>query len=96
MAAIVSGRVLGQDGDPVRGARVFFTGAPVALPDLAELTSGDGSFALGAPAPGEYRLSVHGRGGVAVLELRVASDDITDLEVRLGNAEQQEPPVGRS
>lgn len=83
MAAVVSGRVLGQGGDPVGGARVFFTAGPVDLPDIAELTGSDGSFALAAPAPGKYRLSAHGPWGKAMVELSVGSEDLSGLEFRL-------------
>ena len=52
--ATVSGRVLDANGQPVALARVFFTTAPGALPDVAALSAADGSFSLGAPHVGRY------------------------------------------
>jgi Carboxypeptidase regulatory-like domain len=48
------GLVRDEDGNPVEGARVYFTQAPVAVPDISALTASDGSFSLTAPVDGAY------------------------------------------
>jgi len=50
------------DGTSVGEARVFFTGSPVPLPDIAALTDDDGRFSLFAPSPGRYQLVCHADG----------------------------------
>ncbi len=52
----IAGVVRDASGRPVGQARVYFLKGPVALPDIAELTSGNGSFALTAPQPGDYEV----------------------------------------
>ena len=53
---IIAGRVLDGGGNPVAGARVFFSAGPAALPDVAALTDEGGKFSLSAPAAGSYEL----------------------------------------
>ena len=55
--AILSGTVLDVAGRPVAGARVYLVKAPVAVPDVAAVTGGDGRFALGAARPGAYEVA---------------------------------------
>jgi protocatechuate 3,4-dioxygenase beta subunit len=59
---LLSGTVHDPEGRPVAGARVLFTSAPAALPDIAALTGKDGAFTLSAPQPGPYELAVHADG----------------------------------
>jgi len=56
--AVVRGIVRTDQGDPVAEARVHFSRGPVPLPDIAALTDDQGSFAVTAPAPGRYELTV--------------------------------------
>jgi hypothetical protein len=56
--SVISGVVHDAQGRPVEQARVYFTGGPVPLPEIAALTGSDGSFALTAPAPGTYQIQV--------------------------------------
>jgi hypothetical protein len=52
--ATVSGVVLDSSGQAVAQARVFFSQAPGAVPDMAALSGLDGSFSLAAPHLGRY------------------------------------------
>ena len=62
MAAVISGVVRGQNGQPVPNARIVFADAPVAVPDIAALTDDHGVFALLAPAPGIYVIGCYADG----------------------------------
>jgi len=42
---------------PIRDARVFISRAPVAVPDVAQLTDAGGRFALSVPVNGTYEIS---------------------------------------
>ena len=60
------GRIVGvvrdQNGKPVEGARVYFTGAPGPVPDIAALSASDGSFSFAAPVEGTYTVESRGEG----------------------------------
>jgi protocatechuate 3,4-dioxygenase beta subunit len=60
--SMVKGTVRDQTGKPVAGARVFFTGGPTPLPDIAALTDAEGRFVLSPPTPGTYQLECHAEG----------------------------------
>jgi len=80
--AIVAGRVVGQDGQPIVGASVLFSASPVAVPDIAQLTGYDGSFAMAAPAVGRYRVSVHAPGHTAAqreVDVRAAEPETLEI-----------------
>jgi hypothetical protein len=53
---LISGIVRSANGQPVAGARVFFTSGPGSFPDIAALTDDQGRFALSAPSPGTYEI----------------------------------------
>jgi hypothetical protein len=81
--ASVRGRVVGADGAPVTGALVTLQGENV--PDIAERTGADGSYALGNVAAGTYTVraehgSVAGSTSVQVGESgeHEAGDIVTD------------------
>jgi hypothetical protein len=59
---IISGLVQDDHGRPVALARVYLISAPVALADVAMLTSADGTFRLAAPAHGRYQIGVSADG----------------------------------
>jgi hypothetical protein len=54
---VIYGIVLNRAGKPVSDARVYFTASPVAVPDVAQLTAENGTFALSAPVPGTYEIT---------------------------------------
>ena len=53
----ISGTVRDPQGKPVAQARVYFTSAPVSLPDIAALTDDHGAFTLAVPVPGDYTIA---------------------------------------
>jgi hypothetical protein len=59
---VIQGTAVDDDGAPVAEARVVVLDGPAPMPDVALLTGPDGSFVLGTPAPGTYRLAVHADG----------------------------------
>ena len=58
MAQPIDGRVTDAEGRPLPGASVYVVVAPVAMPDIAQLTGPDGGFQLAAPAAGTYRIGI--------------------------------------
>ena len=60
---VIMGTVTDGDGRPLADVSVGILDAPVPVPDIAALTGPDGSFALGAPAPGRYTVVATGPGG---------------------------------
>lgn len=75
-AHIISGVVRDTQGKPIAQARVYFTGAPVSLPDTAALTDDQGAFTLAVPVRGDYTIAA-------------AADDhpTTAVKVSVGDAE---------
>lgn len=62
-AALVRGEVRGAGGEPVEGARVSITSAPVPVPEIVTLTDGRGRFELAAPSAGEYAFTARAAAG---------------------------------
>jgi protocatechuate 3,4-dioxygenase beta subunit len=82
--SLVKGTVRDPAGNPVAGARVFFTGGPTPLPDIAALTDAEGRFALSAPAPGTYQLECHSEGfGPAKVSVTVPAVGETQIVIEL-------------
>lgn len=72
-------KVVGPGGEPVEWARVFFTEAPVPMPDIAALSDAEGRVVLTAPTAGRYRLQVAAE-GLATREVELAVTDDEDIE----------------
>lgn len=80
----MAGVVRDAAGAPVVHARVAFAGAPVAVPDVAQLTGGDGRFALAAPAAGRYELAVDAEGySPARMAVEVPGSEPVEVVVNL-------------
>lgn len=83
---LIAGTVVDAAGLPVPQAAVLFRDAPVAVPDVAELTGPDGRFALHAPSAGRYRVAVHAEGHAAAEQVvEVAATDPPPLRIVLGD-----------
>jgi Carboxypeptidase regulatory-like domain len=82
--AVVSGVVHTSAGHPVAEARVLFSSGPVPLPDIATLTDQRGAFALTAPAPGTYELTVAANGFTATQQLEISpGQERLDIDITL-------------
>lgn len=87
--AIIRGQVLDPEGRPVAGAAVYVVSAPAAMPDIAQLTDGDGRFVLGAPLPGRYALGARSDVlGQAQAEVEVSGEEPAAVEVRFGRPKE--------
>ncbi|GGW46426.1 carboxypeptidase-like regulatory domain-containing protein [Streptomyces griseoloalbus] len=51
---LITGVVLDTAGKPVRGATVHLVDGPGPFPDIAALTSGEGTFSFSVPVEGVY------------------------------------------
>lgn len=81
----MSGVVHDHAGRPVAGARVFFAGGPEAFPDVAMLTSTDGTFTLAAPTSGIYSIAcVSDDHAPTTVSVDVGEGGVTDLQIQLG------------
>ena len=81
---LVSGVVRDPVGKPVTEARVYFTGGPVPLPEIAALTDHHGAFSLSAPAAGTYSMAINSEGfAPEAMTIPVASGQQVQLEIRL-------------
>ena len=79
---MIAGVVRDDSGSPVEGARVYFTDAPVPMPDIAAVTGPDGRFSLGAPVDGTYTIECRAD-GFAPARATVASRDSSLLVLTL-------------
>ncbi len=83
--AVLRGVVRRADGTPLAGAGISVASAPVAMPDIAQLTGADGRFVLGVPAPGTYVVGVTAPDGeTRRVEMIVGEGDPEPVEVSLG------------
>lgn len=85
MGTVIRGRVLGPNGQPMAGARVYFRSGPGVHPDIAGLTSEAGDFALFAPGPGTYVIESIADGyEPAVISAEAGDAGEINVEVQLG------------
>jgi hypothetical protein len=54
---LITGSVIDANGRPVADARIAFSRAPVAMPDIAMLTDERGTFTISVPVKGTYELT---------------------------------------
>lgn len=82
--ATLEGVVVDSGGAPLAGAQVAIASAPVAVPDIAQLTGADGRFSLPAPASGAYVIGVTAPDGVSRrVEMVVGDRDPAPVTVTL-------------
>ncbi len=82
--AIVRGKVIDPNGEPVREASVYFVSSPVNMPDVAQLTDDQGQFTLSLAAKGQYVLGVTSDDwGTAQSSIDVRGDEPIDIEIRM-------------
>jgi len=83
---MIYGTVRDPRGNPVPQARVYFTAAPVALPDIAALTDTGGAFSLSVPSAGTYKVESAADGFTPTsVTVDVAPEKETRLEIVLKN-----------
>ena len=81
---LISGFVGDSAGKPVTGARVYFTGGPVPLPDIAALTDGGGAFSLSVPSAGIYEIECNADGfAPEAVTVALAPGQTAHLDIRL-------------
>ena len=82
--AQIVGLVRDEDGEPVAGARVYYTHAPGPVPDVAALTASDGSFSFAAPVEGTYTIESRAEGSrLASATVSVRSGEEARVEMSL-------------
>ncbi|HET6563720.1 MAG TPA: carboxypeptidase-like regulatory domain-containing protein [Marmoricola sp.] len=85
---MIAGIVHDETGVPLEGVRVYFTQAPVAVPDVAALTGADGRFALAVPAHGLYALGCSAEGFATVRRTVFVAGDDEVVDIVLGQTGQ--------
>ena len=86
LLAPLSGRLLDNDGRPVRRAILHASGSVRGVPDAWTLTEADGSFRFAALAAGDYLLKIQAEGLPDVLYRRlltVSPSGLDNVEVRI-------------
>ena len=82
--AALTGRILDSGGRPIAGASIFLVAAPVAMPDIAQLSNAEGTFDLEAPRPGRYTIGVAAPGGgQGRITIDVGEEDAAPVEIRI-------------
>ena len=82
--ALISGTVRDAKGNPVAQARISFTSAPVAMPEVGILSDQNGAFTLAAPVAGTYELACYADGFTAeTFQVTVASGEKVNHELTL-------------
>ena len=80
---LIYGQVFDPLGRPVGEASVYVVSAPVRMPDIAQLTDGQGKFIFSAPVPGLYILGVRSDSwGATQKRFEISSDEELVIEVR--------------
>jgi hypothetical protein len=81
--AIIRGQVFDPEGRPLAEAAVYVVSAPAAMPDIAQLTDGEGRFSLNAPAPGTYTFGARSDAfGQAQNVVEVGGEEPAAVEIR--------------
>jgi protocatechuate 3,4-dioxygenase beta subunit len=81
---VIHGRVIDGQGKPVAQAAVYIVSAPAAMRDIAQLTNGDGRFAISVSVPGPYRFGARSDGGqTASAEVNVSGQTSVAVELQL-------------
>lgn len=82
--SVITGTVRTDAGQAIEGARIYFISGPVALPDIAILTDGQGRFSLAAPTAGKYELGCTADGfAEARVTVTVVQGQAAKVEIQL-------------
>jgi len=84
-AVAVSGKVVDENGVPVRNARIAVSAGPASV---AATSDPAGLFSVELPMPGDYRLRVECEGYFLFEKPAVALDEGTPLEIRLNHLKE--------
>lgn len=86
--AILHGRVVDPNRRPVAEAAVYFISAPVAMPDIAQLTGFDGQFSLSVGAEGKYVVGASAdEWGAGQTSFEVGGNEALAIEIQLKQPE---------
>jgi protocatechuate 3,4-dioxygenase beta subunit len=81
--AVIRGRVVDPQGQPVAQAAVYIVSSPASMPDIAQLTDEQGQFAMSAPVPGSYTVGARSDDwGIAKTDVAVGSEEEVTVEVK--------------
>jgi len=82
--AVITGRVTDGAGGPVSGAIVAIVSGTSPFPEIAAVTSGDGTFHLGGLQPGTYVLRARHGGAQVSAEVDAVADSSARIEFAIG------------
>lgn len=81
--AVIRGRVIDPQGQPVAQAAVYIVSSPANMPDIAQLTDEQGQFAMSAPVPGLYTVGARSDDwGNAKTDVEVRGEEQVSVEVK--------------
>jgi hypothetical protein len=81
---VISGVVRDPQRNPIPGARIAFTTAPVSLPDIAALSDNNGRFTISVPVPGRYTIQCNtDRFPPALITVEIIDTQEVKLEIQL-------------
>lgn len=79
----IRGTVLDSYGRPLAGATIAVVEGSASFPDMAAVTSDDGSFSLGPLSNGEYTVQAFGPSGNSAQAKAVVRDSSAVVRIRL-------------
>lgn len=87
--AVIRGRVVDPQGQPVAQAAVYIVSSPANMPDIAQLTDEQGQFAMSARVPGLYTVGARSDDwGVAKTDIEVRGEEEVSVELKFANAQE--------
>jgi hypothetical protein len=83
MMALIQGKVIDSQANPLPGVPVYYISSPVPMPDLSLLTDEAGQFILAAPVAGLYVLGARSDAGqMAQSEVEVSGTEPVTVTIQ--------------
>ncbi len=82
MTAVLKGKVVDKNHNPMMGAAVIITKSPAGVREIAVLTDQKGDFILFDLLPGSYELTANTmEGAMGYLALNIVEDDVRYVKI---------------
>ena len=88
--AILHGKIVDPNGKPVAEATVYFISAPVAMPDVAQLTDTNGQITMSVGVAGKYVIGASAdEWGSGQTSIEIGEDETLEISVRLNQPKER-------